>query len=333
MSTSEATVADLLRHERAVKTGLNGMLAKRLMDSNANVYHGTAAFAGEDTVDVELDSRDLLLPFLDGEMSRALTSSMERGGVTFHWNERAERCVGRGTESIELTLTSGATLVVDALLVAAGRRSNTTRLNLSAAGLSSNERGLIHVDAQYRTEVPHINAAGDVIGFPPLASTSMQQARIAMRHAFDQRIPSDALRVLPAGIYTIPEVGMVGETEESLLRKGVDYVAGRGPCHSIARGRIIGDTAGLLKLLFRRGDMKLVGVHPVGEQATEFVHVGMMAMLTGSTAEIFDAAYFNMPTLGELYKLAFLNATAQVNIGRTLFPPDATFVTPELQVS
>jgi NAD(P) transhydrogenase len=247
-----------------------------------------------------IDGRDVLLPFLDQEISRALARAMERAGVAFHWNERAEKCaVGLGG-SIELTLSSGEPLVVDAVLVAAGRRSNTESLNLAAAGLASNERGLISVDKRYQTEVPHIYAAGDAIGFPALASTSMQQARLAMRCAFGQEIPSNGLRILPAGIYTIPEVGMAGDTEQSLMREEVDYIAARAPYHSIARGRIIGDTEGFLKLLFRRADMKLVGVYAIGEQATELVHISLMAMLAGSTASVFDEACFNMPTLASI---------------------------------
>jgi NAD(P) transhydrogenase len=255
-----------------------------------------------------LDGRGVFLPFLDGEISRALAKAMARNGIVFHWNEPVRSCDAGKPEGVCLTLSSGATLRVAAVLVAAGRKSNTENLNLSVAGIAAGDRGIIQVDEHFRTKVQHIYAAGDVIGFPALASTGMQQARIAVRHAFNVRLPSHILQVLPTGIYTIPEVGMVGETEQTLHRNNVQYVVGRGPYKSNARGRIIGDCDGMLKLLFRREDMKLLGVHVLGEQATELVHVGMMAMLAGSTAEVFDEACFNIPTLGELYKFATLDA-------------------------
>ena len=196
------------------------------------------------------------------------------------------------------------------------------KLNLSAAGVTPSERGLIRVDNHIRTQAPNIYAVGDVIGFPALASTSMQQARIAMRHAFGSEVTPDSFRLLPTGVYTIPEVGMVGETEDSLRSKEVDYIVGRAAYQDNARGRIIGDQHGFLKLLFRPSDMKLLGVHVIGEQATELVHIGMMAMLTDSAAMIFDEACFNVPTLGELYKLATLDAMSKVSTGHPLIQQD-----------
>jgi NAD(P) transhydrogenase len=174
------------------------------------------------------------------------------------------------------------------------------------------DHGIIPVDASYRTNVPHIFAAGDVIGFPALASTSMQQARYAIRAAFNGTESTHPSRFLPTGVYTIPEVSMAGETEEALERAGVEYVAGRAPYSRSARGRIIGDTEGFLKLLFRRSDMRLLGVHAMGEQATELVHVGMIALMTGASADLFDEACFNVPTLGTLYKVAAFEATLTV---------------------
>jgi NAD(P) transhydrogenase len=190
---------------------------------------------------------------------------------------------------------------------------------LVAAGVTTSDRGLIRVDEYCRTEIPHIYAVGDVIGFPALASTSMQQARFAMKHAFGQEGPPRAFRLLPTGVYTIPEVAMVGETEESLQHKGVDYIVGRGPYKASARGRIIGDMDGFLKLLFSREEKKLLGVHAIGEQATELVHIGLMAMLTDSTVEVFEEACFNIPTLGDLYKLASFDALWRVSNGPSLF--------------
>ena len=246
-----------------------------------------------------IDGRDKLLPFLDGEVSLALAAAMERTGITFHWNENVKQCAIAESGEVTLTFDSGASMTVDAVLVAAGRQSNTETLNLSLAGVTTGKRGIIPVDGDFRTNVPHIYAAGDVIGFPALASTSMEQARRATRHALG--LQASALSpLLPNGIYTIPEVSMVGETEESLKKQGIDYVVGRARYKDNARGRIIGDQDGFLKLLFRRDNMKLVGVHVIGELATEIVHIGLMAMLTDSTTEIFVEACFNVPTLSTL---------------------------------
>jgi NAD(P) transhydrogenase len=255
-----------------------------------------------------VDRRDVLLPFLDGEVSQALAAAMRRDGVVFHPKEEVLECHPRGHAGIRLRLSSGMTLTVDAVLVAAGRKSNTEKLDLAAAGVTVGERGLIPVDEHFRTNVPHIYAAGDVIGFPALASTSMEQARRAARHAAGLEVRTGISHLLPNGIYTIPEVSMVGETEESLQKQGVDYVVGRAKYQNNARGRIIGDLDGFLKLLFRREDMKLLGVHIMGEQATEIVHVGLMAMMAGSTADVFVEACFNAPTLGALYKSAAIDA-------------------------
>ncbi len=255
-----------------------------------------------------IDGRDALLPFLGGELSSALTAAMQKNGIVFHWKESASCCTALENGHVELQLSSGEKLVVDAILVAAGRKSNVATLNLTAAGITAGDRGLIAVDEHYRTSVPHIYAAGDVIGFPALASTSMEQGRHAARHALGPARNGHPAALLPSGVYTIPEVSMVGETEESLQRTGVEYVVGRGPYGVSARGRIIGDTDGFLKLLFRKSDMKLLGVHAIGEQATELIHIGMMAMLSGATVEIFDEACFNIPTLATLYKVAALDA-------------------------
>ncbi len=261
-----------------------------------------------------IDGRDVLLQFLDTEISNALKVAMERNGVIFHWQNRCH-CCATSNGRVALDLSAGGRLEVDAILVAAGRKSNVEKLNLAAAGVVSGEHGQIAVDDRYRTNIPHILAVGDVIGFPALASTSMDQARRAVRHAFsDSSAPGllseNASKLLPTGVYTIPEASMIGETEDALKKASVDYVAGRGHYRSSARGRIIGDADGFLKLLFRRGDMKLLGVHAIGEQATELVHIGLMAMLVGASAEIFDEACFNIPTLGQLYKVAALDAVA-----------------------
>ena len=249
-----------------------------------------------------IDGRSVLLPFLDRELSQALTAAMEKFGVVFHWGERVLRCEAPGTGDVTLSLSSGARLVIDTVLVAAGRECNTERLNLAAAGVTTGQRGMITVDKGYRTNVPHIFAVGDVIGFPALASTSMEQARVAMCHAFDVTLKSELSPLLPTGIYTIPEVSAVGGTEEELKAQGVDYVVGRSFYPQNPRGEIIGDENGFLKLLFRRGDGRLLGAHAMGESATELIHIGLMAMLTGSDWTVFNNACFNYPTLGDLYK-------------------------------
>jgi len=254
-----------------------------------------------------VDGRDKLLPFLDEEVSRSLGTAMERTGITFHWNETVQKCETSPSGPVTLTFASGKSLTVDAVLVAAGRQSNTDRLSLDKAGVVTGKRGIIPVTEEYRTNVPHIFAAGDVIGFPALASTSMMQARRAVCHALGLKV-SVISPLLPNGIYTIPEVSMVGETEQTLLSHGIDYVVGYTRYDENARGQIIGDPDGFLKLLFRRDNMKLIGVHVMGELATEIVHIGLMAMLTDSTAEIFEEACFNVPTLGQLYKTASIQA-------------------------
>lgn len=255
-----------------------------------------------------IDGRNALLPFLDAEVSRALTSAMANNGIRFHWGVRPGSYCQGNSGGVTLTFDRGEQLTVDAVLIAAGRKSNTETLNLAATGVSVGDRGIIPVDAGYRTNVPHIFAAGDVIGFPALASTSMQQARYAIRAAFNTAEETQPLRFLPTGVYTIPEVSMAGETEEALRRAGIEYVAGCAPYGRSARGRIIGDTDGFLKLLFRRSDMRLLGVHAMGEQATELVHIGMIALMTNASADLFDEACFNIPTLGALYKVAALEA-------------------------
>jgi NAD(P) transhydrogenase len=287
-----------------------GALPKSLAVVGAGVigaeYACTFAALG---VEVHLiDGRDSLLGFLDREISENIENAMTAAGVHFLWKEKVTRCDAPPTSDVTLTLTSGATLAVSDVLVAAGRQSNTGDLNLAAAGLTPGKRGLIKVDAQCRTEVPHIFAAGDVIGAPALAATGMEQARMAMCVACEVDYKDVVAPILPTGIYTIPEASMAGETEDLLKSKGIDYVVGRARYMDNPRGQIIGDESGLLKLIFARDDMRLLGVHVVGEQATELVHIGLLAMMSGSGAELFNRTCFNYPTLGDLYKYATYEA-------------------------
>ena len=258
-----------------------------------------------------VDGRDRLLPVLDAEVSAALARAMEGSGIAFHWNERVTTCeASAGGGDVTLRLTSGAVLRADTVLVAAGRTSNTETLDLAAAGVAPGPRGLIPVDARYRTNVPHIYAAGDVIGAPALAATGVEQARVAMTHAFDLGLKSAVAPILPYGIYTIPEVSMAGETEASLREKGIDYVAGKALYLDNPRGQIIGDRTGFLKLLFRRSDMKLLGVHVIGEQASELVHVGLAVLLMDAGWDLLNRTCFNFPTLGVMYQRAAYDAAA-----------------------
>ncbi|MFZ1219147.1 MAG: Si-specific NAD(P)(+) transhydrogenase [Chthoniobacterales bacterium] len=287
-----------------------GVLPKKLAIVGAGVigaeYACTFAALG---VEVHLiDGRNSLLGFLDLEISQTIERAMVAAGVRFHWKEKVTHCDAPETGDVAVTLSSGATLAVNDVLVAAGRESNTADLNLGAAGLTPGKRGLIKADADGRTEVRHIFAAGDVVGSPALAATGMEQARLAACTAFDIRQKESAAPVLPTGIYTIPEASMAGETEEALKEKNIPYVAGRARYADNPRGQIMGDEHGLLKLLFRREDMRLLGVHVVGEQATEVIHIGLIAMTAGVGASVFNRVCFNYPTLGELYKMATYEA-------------------------
>ena len=264
-----------------------------------------------------VDGRDGLLPFLDRELSHRLEKAMSALGVRFHWKERVRSCSAVRRGPIRLALSSGKKLSVDAVLVAAGRRACVEGLALEAAGLEVDERGHLPVDSSFRTRVQHVFAAGDVIGFPALASVSAEQARVAVCAAFDESIKEAIEPVYPSGIYTIPEVSSVGATEESLREKGVDYVVGRAEYKDNARGAIIGDRTGFLKLLFARDDMRLVGAHMLGEQATELVHLGLVTMLCGGGELELQGACFNVPTLSNLYK----DAAYRARIARDL--PDA----------
>ena len=251
-----------------------------------------------------IDGRDALLPFLDPDLSAALKCAMEKAGITFWWKQQVESCTAPKAGDIGLKLDSGEELGVDQVLVCAGRTSRTAELNPAAAGFGLTSRGLIPVDEHFRTTVPHIYAIGDVIGFPALASTSYEQGRVAACHMFGSNAKEALARFLPAGIYTIPEASSVGLTEPQAREKGLDIVVGRAGYGDNPRGKIIGDKAGFLKLIFKADDLQLLGVHVIGEQACELVHIGLLGLMTGSGAKLFLDSCFNYPTLGDLYKLA-----------------------------
>ncbi|MFM8271431.1 MAG: Si-specific NAD(P)(+) transhydrogenase [Gemmata sp.] len=251
-----------------------------------------------------IDGRNALMPFLDPELSFALAESMERQGVVFHWNEQVNKCHAPRSGELELALTSGKELAVEHVLVCAGRTSHADRLCPAAAGFGLTPRGLIPVDEHFRTTTPHIYAVGDVIGFPALASTSAEQGRVAACHAFGSNAKEALAQHLPAGIYTIPEISSVGMTEAQAREKNIPIVIGRADYDQNPRGKIIGDKTGFLKLVFEREELKLLGAHVIGEQATELIHVAVTAMMTGGGANLFLSTCFNYPTLGDLYKLA-----------------------------
>lgn len=260
-------------------------------------------FMALDVKVVLADGRDRLLPFLDAEISERLRQRLAELGMEFRFNERPAK-IERTNSAVRVQMKSGTTLETDAVLFAAGRRAAVDGLALENAGLSINDRGYIPVDEHFRTSVPHIYAAGDVIGFPALASTSMEQGRVAVCHAFGFKYKQRVASMLPMGIYTIPEISAVGETEESCQQKNIDFCVGRALYVNNARGHIIGDTSGMIKLIFARSDKSLLGVSIIGENATELIHVGMTVLDNNRTIDEFIEQVFNYPTLSECYKYA-----------------------------
>jgi len=250
-----------------------------------------------------VDGRDKLLPFLDTEISERLRDRLKELGMQFWFNERPVK-VENSTSGATLHMKSGKKLQADAVLFAAGRRAAVDGLVLEKAGLALNDRGYIPVDENYRTGVANIYAAGDVIGFPALASTSMEQGRVAVCHAFGFKYKQRVASMLPMGIYTIPEISAAGETEDSCKEKKIEYCVGRARYANNARGHITGDTAGLLKLIFASSDKRLLGVSIIGENATELIHIGMMVLDNAQTIDEFIQQVFNYPTLSEMYKYA-----------------------------
>lgn len=250
-----------------------------------------------------IDARKRLLNFIDQEIIENLQYQMRTMGVSFRLGEEVESCAEREDGQVVTALKSGKVIVSDVVLYSAGRRSATDELNLTPLGVKLDERGKITVNENFQTTLPHIYAAGDVIGFPALASTSSDQGRQACCHAFS--IPGKSRKVpLPYGIYSIPEIAMVGATEEELTEQGIPYETGLARYKEIARGQLIGDENGILKILFGRKDKQVLGVHIIGESATELVHIGQAVMSLGGGLEYLLDAVFNYPTLAECYKVA-----------------------------
>jgi NAD(P) transhydrogenase len=264
-----------------------------------------------------IDTHRQLLPFVDREIIEALIYHL-RGN-------RASLLLGETVSSIEshhddrgdhvrLHLASGKQVVTDKVLYSVGRRGATDQLGLAAAGLEPDGRGRLSVNAHYQTAVPHIYAVGDVIGFPSLASTSMEQGRLASCHAFG--VPTNSIpELFPYGIYTVPGISMVGKTEEQLTEKGIPYEVGRAQYREIARGQILGDQTGLLKLIFDRDSRQLLGVHIIGAEAAELVHIGQAVLALGGKVDYFVDTVFNYPTLAECYKTAAFDGINRLGLG------------------
>jgi NAD(P) transhydrogenase len=274
-------------------------------------------------VDVTLvDGRDRLLPFLDLEIGERLRGAMNTLGIHMQLSaqtKKVERVAGKG---IVCTLEDGTELVSEKLLFAAGRSGRTQELDLSKVGALTDKRGNLTVDDDYRTAAPNVYGAGDVIGFPALASTSMEQARVAVCHAFGFTYKRQVSHLLPYGIYTIPEVSCVGLSEEMAKEKKIDAVVGRAFYRDNARGKIIGDKEGVIKLLFDRSNKKLIGCHCIGDRASELVHIGQAMIMLGGTVDTFIEMVFNYPTLSELFKYAAYEALGAFGRGaRTTSPP------------
>jgi NAD(P) transhydrogenase len=247
--------------------------------------------------------QDRLLPFLDYEMGESLHMQMELLGLHVLLSRSVEE-VSLGHRDVILRLKGGDEVVVERVLFATGRMGATQGLSLEKAGLSAGPRGHLKVSEHYQTAVPHIYAAGDVIGFPALASTSMEQGRVAVCHAFDIQYKRQVSTLLPMAVYTIPEIAGVGETEESCQAKKIPYCVGRASYEQNGRGQITGDLSGFIKLVFSATDSRLLGVHIMGEMASELVHIGQACLHFGGTIDYFIQTVFNYPTLAEAYKYA-----------------------------
>jgi NAD(P) transhydrogenase len=253
-----------------------------------------------------IDRRQKLLSFFDAEFAEILFRLLCEGGIDLLLG-RDQQAINVHEDGVEIVLDNGQVVKSEVLLVAAGRVGNTDTLGLKNIGLRPQKNGMLEVDEDYRTTVPSVFAIGDVIGFPMLASTAMDQGRLAALAAFTGSHRAPGQKYLPFGIYTIPEVSYVGETEESLKQAGHPYERGVAHFYELPRGQINNDRDGVLKLLFDRNNHKLLGVHIIGEGATEIIHIGQAVMTFGGTIDYFVDTVMNYPTIAEAYKTAALN--------------------------
>jgi len=258
-----------------------------------------------------IESHARILQFVDTEIIDRLIRQLEKIGLEFMLNEHMTSIEAKD-RLVNLTLQSGGVQNFDIALIAAGRQSNVQGLGLEEVGVKLGERGLILVNEYYQTSVSNIYAAGDVIGFPALAATSMEQARIAVTHAFDLGYQERLSPVLPLAVYAIPEISMVGVTEDECKSRNIPYLMGRGSYEDNARGQIIGDMSGMIKLVFSPSDKKLLGAHIIGEQASELIHIAAHVMMTGGAIDEFVRAVYNYPTLTDLYKSAAYDGLDQL---------------------
>lgn len=261
-----------------------------------------------------LDTRDRLLPFLDNEISDVLTHLMRKYRVKILLGDGAKEISVRNNKVVTIT-DSGRQIVSDRLLYSAGRSGNTEDIGLENLNIETDKKGLIKVDENFQTACESVYAVGDVIGFPSLASVSMDQGRIASYHALrraDSPWQHSMNELMPYGIYTIPELSLVGETEESARKLGEEFEVGISRFQELARGQIMNDQDGLLKLVFRRSDLRLLGVHIIGERSTELIHIGQAVMSFNGTIDYFIDSVFNYPTLSEAYKVAALDGISRL---------------------
>ena len=258
-------------------------------------------------IDVTLiDQRDTILDFVDSEIIDRLKYSLMELNTVFRLGETVTGVERESDGSVKVSLDSGKIVRGDTFLYAVGRQTNTDTLNLESIALPTDSRGRISVDEAFRTEIPHIYAAGDVIGFPALAATSMEQGRLASCNMFCAPAQSSH-KLLPYGIYTIPEISMIGKTEQELTRDKIPYEFGTARYDELAKGQILGAKSGFVKILFDPQSLKLLGVHIIGEQAAELIHIGQVVLSLGGTLKYFRDTVFNYPTLAEAYKVAALN--------------------------
>ena len=253
-----------------------------------------------------IEQRPTILDFVDRELVETLHYFMRQRGATFRLGEKVVSVGVDERNRVVAVLESGKQVHGDALLYTVGRHANSDLLNLAAAGLEADSRGRLSVNEHFQTAVPHIYAAGDVIGFPSLASTSMEQGRLASCHMFGTFCESRR-EFLPYGIYTIPEISMVGRTEQELTEARIPYEVGQAKYEELAKGQMLGVDVGLLKILFDPRSLKLLGVHAIGESAAEIIHIGQAVLSLGATIEYFRDTTFNYPTLAEAYKVAGLD--------------------------
>lgn len=291
----------------------DGLLAlRRIPDSIVIVGGGVigteyASILGALGIPVTLiDKRPRLLEFVDAEIIETLQQQMKDIGVTLYHEEEVLAITKEKDHRIDVRLKQAKPIQATTLMYAIGREGATKDLNLESIGLTPDQRGRLWVNAHFQTAIPHIYAAGDVIGFPALASTSMQQGRHASCHAFGYPDRTDT-ELLPYGIYAIPEISMVGKNEEDLIQTEIPYGVGIARYREIARGQLIGDETGMLKLLFHRHSRELLGVHTIGEGATELIHIGQAVMAYRGKIDYFIDTVFNYPTLAECYKVAALD--------------------------